>query len=94
MEIDTLETDMHIKFDLKVKVNTRESAGIFISVDRRTDQTTEKVIPIKKITKLLGRKSSQSRQNFLYWCQGEEYCRIGYGLFGCGHPVYKTYVVQ
>lgn len=52
LEIDTLETDMHIEFDLKVKVNTREAAGILVSSTDVLTKTTEKVIPIKKITKL------------------------------------------
>ena len=43
---------MHIEFDLKVKVNTREAAGILVSSTDVLTKTTEKVIPIKKITKL------------------------------------------
>ncbi len=52
LEIDTLQTDMHLEFDLNVKVNARDAAGILVSSTDVLTKTTEKVIPIKKITKL------------------------------------------
>ena len=52
LKIDTLQTDMTLEFDLNVKVNTREAAGILVTSTDVLTKTAQKVIPIKKITKL------------------------------------------
>ena len=52
LKIDTLQTDMTLEFDLNVKVNTCEAVGILVTSTDVLTKTSQKVIPIKKITKL------------------------------------------
>lgn len=48
LKIDTLQTDMTLEFDLNVKVNTREAAGILVTSTDVLTKTAQKVIPIKR----------------------------------------------
>ena len=52
LKIDTLETDMALDFDLNIKVNKREAVGVVVVSTDVLEKTTQKIIPIKKITKL------------------------------------------
>lgn len=42
LKIDTLQTDMTLEFDLNVKVNTREAAGILVTSTDVLTKTAQK----------------------------------------------------
>lgn len=71
LKIDTLETDMTLEFDLKVKINTREAAGILVASTDVLTKTAHRVIPIKRITKLPSQIFTEP-SNFPVLILGEE----------------------
>ena len=48
LKIDTLQTDMTLEFDLNVKVNTREAAGILVTSTDVLTKTAQKVYLLKR----------------------------------------------